>query len=238
MRCCHSRRWSTSVCHSGTRARSSSRCSGGIRIPRAARPSAARADAVALGALLGPSPRSGLGLLGQMHLRADRFELLDDELPARRRLQRHLQVPAGKAPNAGAVGGRDALRAISPVSVSSHAAVICARGRVPSRSSSGPPQAPRSTKPTRTLAALELRMSLSPCQDGSAHAIHVKHGTDIGASIRTVARSEAGLRWCLQEFPVSPGEVALEAPEHLGPGLAFGQLAPQEARVADRSACG
>jgi hypothetical protein len=44
MRCCHSRRWSTSVWRSRTRARSSSRYSGGIHDSGSARPSAAHAN--------------------------------------------------------------------------------------------------------------------------------------------------------------------------------------------------
>jgi hypothetical protein len=72
----------------------------------------ARVGAIALGALLGPAPRGGLGRLGQMDARADRAELLDDEPPARRRLQRHLKLLAAKArgepSHARAIGRRDA----------------------------------------------------------------------------------------------------------------------------------
>jgi len=68
--------------------------------------------AVALGALLGPAPRGGLGRLGEMHARADRPELLDDEPPARRRLQRHFEILAaearGEPSDARAIGRRDA----------------------------------------------------------------------------------------------------------------------------------
>jgi hypothetical protein len=68
----------------------------------------ARVGAVALGPLLGPAARRGLGRLGQMNLGADRPELLNDEPPARRRLQSHLDLLAakarGEAPHPVAVG--------------------------------------------------------------------------------------------------------------------------------------
>src|SRR3954451_8575871 len=47
---------------------------------------------VALGALLVPAPRGGLRRLGQMHPGTDRAQLLHDEPPAGRRLQRHLKL--------------------------------------------------------------------------------------------------------------------------------------------------
>jgi hypothetical protein len=53
--------------------------------------------AIALGALLVAAPRGGLRRLGQMHPGADRAQLLDHEPPARRRLQRHLQLAAAEA---------------------------------------------------------------------------------------------------------------------------------------------
>jgi hypothetical protein len=91
----------------------------------------ARVGAVALGPLLGPAARRGLGRLGQMNLGADRPELLNDEPPARRRLQSHLDLLAAKRAAKRRTPSRSAgatrLRAISPVSVSSHSAVICAR---------------------------------------------------------------------------------------------------------------
>jgi hypothetical protein len=59
----------------------------------------ARVGAIALGALLGPAPRRGLGRLGEMDPRPDRAEFLDDEPPARRRLQRDLEVLAAEAPS-------------------------------------------------------------------------------------------------------------------------------------------
>jgi hypothetical protein len=53
--------------------------------------------AVTLRALLrSPQPR-GLRRLGQMHHRADPAQLLDEEPPAGRRLQRHLELPAAEA---------------------------------------------------------------------------------------------------------------------------------------------
>jgi hypothetical protein len=73
----------------------------------------ARVGAIALGALLGPTTRGRLGRLGQMHPRADRPELLHDEPPARRGLQRDLELPAaetlGEPPHAGAMRRRHAL---------------------------------------------------------------------------------------------------------------------------------
>src|SRR5215213_1839415 len=56
-----------------------------------------RVRPVALGALLVPAPRGGLGRLGQMHAGVDRAQLLDHEPPAGRRLQRDLQLLAAKA---------------------------------------------------------------------------------------------------------------------------------------------
>jgi hypothetical protein len=54
--------------------------------------------AVGLGAPLVPAPRRGLGRLSEMGRRSDRVQLLDDEAPARRRLQRHLERLTGEAP--------------------------------------------------------------------------------------------------------------------------------------------
>jgi hypothetical protein len=68
--------------------------------------------AVGLGALLGAAACRGLGRLGQMHLGADRTQLLDDEPPAGRRLKRDLQPPTGEPRQERAdlvtVGRRDA----------------------------------------------------------------------------------------------------------------------------------
>ena len=87
--------------------------------------------AVALGALFVPAPRGGLRRLGQMHPRADRAQLLDHEPPARRRLQRDLELTATKArkeaTHALTVRRSDPGAATSPDSVSSHSALICAR---------------------------------------------------------------------------------------------------------------
>ena len=113
---------------------------------------AAPVSAVALGRLLGLAPRGGLGRLGEMHARADRAELLDDEPPARRRLQRHLEVPAAEAccesPHRGAVGRRDtaardlARRGVDPLGGDLRAMLIKSHyDRHP-----GPPQAPRSER--------------------------------------------------------------------------------------------
>ena len=64
---------------------------------------------VALGALLAPPQRRGLRRLGQVHPRPDRVKLLDDEPPARRRFQRHLELLASEAAqelaDTGAVSG-------------------------------------------------------------------------------------------------------------------------------------
>jgi hypothetical protein len=79
---------------------------------------------IALGALLGPAARCGLRRLGQMDLRPNRLELLDDEAPARRRLQRDVELLAVKRVANARTPTRSAgairLREISPVSVSSH----------------------------------------------------------------------------------------------------------------------
>src|SRR4051794_7885823 len=52
--------------------------------------------AVGLGSLLVAPPRGGLGPLGQVNPRADLTQLLDDEPPAGRRLQRRLELLAGE----------------------------------------------------------------------------------------------------------------------------------------------
>jgi len=54
--------------------------------------------AVSLGALLVAAPRRGLRWLGEMDVGTDRAQLLDDEPPARRRLQGDLEALAGEAP--------------------------------------------------------------------------------------------------------------------------------------------
>jgi hypothetical protein len=69
-----------------------------------------RVRAIVLGALLGPAPRSRLRRLGQMHRRTHGAQLLDNEPPAGRRLQRDLELTVAKAlqepPHAHAVGRR------------------------------------------------------------------------------------------------------------------------------------
>jgi len=60
-------------------------------------------SAIGLRALLAPPPRGGLRRLGQMHARANALQLLHDETPARRGLQRHLEPPAGVDRNGDAV---------------------------------------------------------------------------------------------------------------------------------------
>ena len=69
-----------------------------------------RVGAIVLGALLVPAARRGLRRLGQMHRRADAPQLLDDEPPARRRLQRHLELAPAEAlqepPHPRAIGRR------------------------------------------------------------------------------------------------------------------------------------
>jgi hypothetical protein len=66
---------------------------------------------VGLGALLLAFERARLRRLGQMHISADPLELLDHEPPARRRLQRHLEIPTLKPgqelADPGAIGRRD-----------------------------------------------------------------------------------------------------------------------------------
>src|SRR5438046_4696470 len=52
--------------------------------------------AIGLGALLRPAAGRGLGRLGEVDVGADRAQLLDDELPTGRRLQRHLELLAGE----------------------------------------------------------------------------------------------------------------------------------------------
>jgi hypothetical protein len=49
---------------------------------------------VGLGALLAPAPLSSLSRLSQVRTGPDRVQLLDDEAPARRRLERHLELLA------------------------------------------------------------------------------------------------------------------------------------------------
>jgi len=65
---------------------------------------------IALRALLRASEPSRLRRLSQMHLNADPTQLLDHEPPARRRLERDLQVLAAEArqklPHRGAISGR------------------------------------------------------------------------------------------------------------------------------------
>jgi len=87
--------------------------------------------AIALGALLGPAARRRLRRLGEMHPRPDSVQLLDHEPPSRRRLQRHLELAAAETASERRTPSRSAgatrQRETSPVDVSSHSAVICAR---------------------------------------------------------------------------------------------------------------
>jgi hypothetical protein len=69
---------------------------------------------VGLGALLLALQRARLGRLREMSLSADPLEFLDHEPPARRRLQRHLEIATGEPPqelthtfNAGSHANRD-----------------------------------------------------------------------------------------------------------------------------------
>jgi hypothetical protein len=74
-----------------------------------------RVGAVVLGALRVAAPRRGLGRLRQMHRRPSALQLLDDEPPARRRLQRDLELAPREAlkepSHAGTVGRRHARTA-------------------------------------------------------------------------------------------------------------------------------
>jgi hypothetical protein len=109
----------------------------------------ARVGAIALGALLGPATRGGLGRLGQMHPRPDRVQLLDHEPPPRRRLQRHLELLATEALNeladAGTVRRRHtrtrdlARRRLNPVGGDLRSMLIESHYD----RHTGPPQAPR-----------------------------------------------------------------------------------------------
>jgi hypothetical protein len=108
--------------------------------------------AIGPGPLLGPAARRRLGRLGQMHPGADRFELLDHEAPARRRLQRHLNVAAAKAsskpPHALAVGRSDARaadlagRRLDPLGGDLRSVLVESHYD----RHSGPPHAPRSKR--------------------------------------------------------------------------------------------
>src|SRR3954447_2226391 len=93
----------------------------------------ARACAVGLGALLVAAPRGGVGRLGQVDLGADRAELLDDDPPPGRRLQRRLEPlanePRQQPADLLAMGRRNARPADLAGLVSSHSAVIGARCR-------------------------------------------------------------------------------------------------------------
>jgi hypothetical protein len=141
----------------------------------------ASVGAVALGALLGAAAGGRLGRLGQMHLRADRLQLLDDEAPAGGCLQRDLELLAAEAgreaAHPGAVGRRDPLArdlaglAVEPVGGDLRSVLVKSHYD----RHSGPPQAPRSKTPARPRAALELRRSLHVCKGRiPAHAIYVK----------------------------------------------------------------
>ena len=60
-------------------------------------PQVAGVGAIVLGALLVPSPSGRLGRLGQVHHGAHPTQLLDHEPPARRRLQRDLELLVAEA---------------------------------------------------------------------------------------------------------------------------------------------
>src|SRR5215213_5505265 len=121
--------------------------------------------AVALGALLIPAPRRGLGRLGQVNASADRTQLLDDKPPARRRLQRDLRFHAAKATQE--PRHRLAMRRRDPRPAHLAGLGVDRLGAdLPSMlvqshydRHTGPPQAPRFTD-LRGLSALELRRSL------------------------------------------------------------------------------
>ena len=87
--------------------------------------------AITLGALLRAPQLGGLRRLGQMHLGTDPAQLLDHEPPARRRLQRDLELLAAETPRnlrtAARSAGTTRARCTSPVSVSIHSPVICPR---------------------------------------------------------------------------------------------------------------
>ena len=68
-----------------------------------------RVGAIGLGALLVAAHKARLGRLGQVHLGADRLQLLNDKAPAGRRFQSNLKVAARETaqelPHAFAVRG-------------------------------------------------------------------------------------------------------------------------------------
>ena len=99
------------------------------RDPRLGQPSdhqqlahVARIGAVALGALLVPTPGSGLSRLRQMHDRANTSQLLGHEAPAGRRLQPDLELlttePLHELRTPARSAGEILDRETSPVSVS------------------------------------------------------------------------------------------------------------------------
>jgi hypothetical protein len=88
--------------------------------------------AIGLRALLAATQRTGLRRLGQVHLCADRFELLDDEAPVVASSATLRSWPAKRLRNwrtPSRCPGDTRARLTSPVSVSSQSAVICARCR-------------------------------------------------------------------------------------------------------------
>jgi hypothetical protein len=84
------------------------------------RPAGLRAMLLALQA-------TGLRRLSEMRLSADPLQLLNEEPPARRRLQRDLKLRARNLRTAIRSAGEILAREISPVSVSIHSAEICSR---------------------------------------------------------------------------------------------------------------
>src|SRR6188472_3019358 len=100
MCCCHSPRWSTSVKRRRAQIEKMRR-----RNPRLRQPpdhdqlsQVTGVGAIGLGALLVAAQETGLRRLGEVHVRADRLELFDDESPAGRRLQRDPKPLAGETP--------------------------------------------------------------------------------------------------------------------------------------------
>jgi hypothetical protein len=94
-------------------------------------PHVAGVGAIGLGPLLAAAQGACLGGLGEANVGADRPQFFHDESPAGCRLQRDLEVLAGKRPTNRRTRSRCAgvtrARPTSPVSAFSQSAVICAR---------------------------------------------------------------------------------------------------------------
>lgn len=158
--------------------------------------------AVVLGMLLVTAQRGGVRGLGQMHNGSDPVQLLDHEPPARGRLQRDLQLLAGKSrqepAHARPVGRRHARSGhfagggVQPIASDLRAMLIESHYDRQLGASSCSMVA----KPARSTAALELRGSLHHAPDrpaskeairtGIAHAIYVK--SNCCASVRSAIR--------------------------------------------------